>query len=376
MWWLSLSVSCASTVERPSGTHEKGEVCGPEPVLRRATRASHQATGHIPHSPKHTYRINSVTYLAYRRPSFHSLPCCSAPFLFFLFLWLLPLPRMPVLCGKATALSFTLDICSTLPNSSFPSPPNVLEIKPWGHCGMSHRAESLSSPGREHVWSTWCVRYGWTTVPVLAQSIQDAFRLALLDGWKTWGSERKRAVIGRTRLSTWAVSQQAQCPLLALPRLNFVSLPQRKPAWFVSVLDTVRKKCLWNLIEIKVSTIQQLGVMFVPQQLCLKAAARVIGRREGTISGIYKKTYFLWEKALLAIETQNGPGLEFVFSLEQKIWGLSFSIRTSVCWAIFIVTAEETEAQRNSWCIYSLGGLLPFSANLGLVLEAASPHTI
>lgn len=94
-------------------------------------------------------------------------------------------------------------------------------------------------------------------------------------------------MIGRTRLSTWAVSQQAQCPLLALPRLNFVSLHQRKPAWFVSVLDTVRNKCLWNLIEIKVSTIQQLGVMFVPQQLCLKAAARVIGRREGTISGIY-----------------------------------------------------------------------------------------
>lgn len=82
---ISLSVPCATTVERLSGTHEEREVCGPDPVPRKATRASasadsflqasHQATGHIHHSSKHrACKINSVTYLPYR----HSSTVCLA----------------------------------------------------------------------------------------------------------------------------------------------------------------------------------------------------------------------------------------------------------------------------------------------------------
>lgn len=96
----------------------------------------------------------------------------------------------------------------------------------------------------------------------------------------------KELSCGRQNQTGLVTASSVSSGCLAKPQLSLF-LHQRKPVWFVSVLDIVQNKCLWNLIEIKISTIQPLGVLFVPQQLCLKAAAREIGRKEGTISGIY-----------------------------------------------------------------------------------------
>lgn len=165
---IGLSVPYAITVEKAEqGSWGKGSVwvwafaeerCqGPSVCRSYSLLASHQATGHIRHSPKQlAYKINT-TSLA----------------------WHTDIPLQPALLLSAVFIS-----SPSLPHCLNACPPWPDQTTPFIlHCPMQ--------------WVDICSTLPPNSSPSLPHKVLSPFKmhleLALLEGWEAWGSERKGA---------------------------------------------------------------------------------------------------------------------------------------------------------------------------------------